>query len=339
MPIKVLCSNVLSCSFLQENCQVGVVAKNSNESATATQFPSCESVPSTKPDQTEASGLYKVCSCKQCGTEADGERSLICDECEAMYHFSCVEPAVQEIPTRSWYCVSCAKERTQSSDPPVKNAQENSLHDNCVVCERLEFSETKENINENGGIATANGSRESSVSSMESDEPPEPSTTALSRLCKHCGTCEDDDKRFLLCGHSQCPYKFYHIRCLTTSQIASPQQAGQHCWYCPSCLCRACFRDRDDDLIVLCDNCDEAYHTYCMKPLRTSIPKGQWYCLKCNVAKAKEGMRRYEQWVLQQHGKKDVSQANEANRSMDVLLSAVEKLSSEENLAAGLKEE
>lgn len=321
------------------NCQIEV-AKNSNDSDTATRLPSCESVPSSKPDQAAASGLYKVCTCKQCGTEADGERSLICDECEAVYHFSCVEPTVQEIPTRNWYCTSCSKERTQSSEPPIKNTQDNDLHDNCAVCERLEISETKEQANESSETAMANGSRESSPSGMESDEPPEPSRTALARLCKQCGTCEDEDKRFLICGHSQCPYKFYHIRCLTTSQIASLQQVGQHCWYCPSCLCRACFRDKDDSMIVLCDSCDEAYHTYCMKPPRTSVPKGQWYCLKCNVAKAKEGMRRYERWVLQQHGKKDVRQTNnEANGSMDMLLSAVEKLSSEEKLAAGKIEE
>ncbi|KAJ6852125.1 PHD finger protein EHD3-like [Iris pallida] len=171
---------------------------------------------------------------------------------------------------------------------------------------------------------------------MESDEPPEPSRMALSRLCKQCGTCEDEDKRFLICGHSQCPYKFYHIRCLKTSQIASLQQQNKHCWYCPSCLCRACFVDKDDDKIVLCDNCDEAYHTYCMKPPRTSIPEGQWNCIQCNVAKAREGMRRYEEWIIQMHGKKDVKQStNEANRPMDVLLSAVEKLSSDEQTVAG----
>ncbi|ONK73128.1 uncharacterized protein A4U43_C04F27540 [Asparagus officinalis] len=322
----------------EENSQV-VAARNSNESDTGTQFPSCESVPSNKVDQTEASGLYKICTCKQCGNEADLDSSLTCIECEAVYHFSCADPTVQEISTRTWHCTSCAKERTQSSEPPVKNTEDNGIHDNCAVCERLEISEPKELINDSDRTAVANASRESSVSSMESDELPEPSRTALARLCKHCGTCEDEDKRFLICGHSQCPYKYYHIRCLTTSQIASLQQIGQHCWYCPSCLCRACYSDRDDDLIVLCDNCDEAYHTYCMRPPHSSIPKGQWYCLKCNVVRAKEGMRRYENLVLQLHGKKDLKQGNEGNRSMDVLLSAVDKLSSEENLAAGKNQE
>ncbi|GJN12671.1 hypothetical protein PR202_ga30968 [Eleusine coracana subsp. coracana] len=40
--------------------------------------------------------------------------------------------------------------------------------------------------------------QESAVASMEEDSEPDLSTTALSNLCKHCGTCEDEDKRFLM---------------------------------------------------------------------------------------------------------------------------------------------
>lgn len=34
----------------------------------------------------------------------------------------------------------------------------------------------------------------------------------------------------------------------------------------------------------------QAYHTYCMKPPRTMIPRGEWYWVACNIARAKEGM-------------------------------------------------
>ncbi|EHA8587006.1 putative PHD finger protein EHD3 [Cocos nucifera] len=331
-------SRFLVFALLQETYPVGVEQKNSVESYTVMQLASCESDHSTKPDQTEASGLYKVCTCKKCGTEANGKRSLICDGCEAMYHFSCIEPAIKEIPTRSWYCSACHTNKRESSEPTSVDIHPDSSHQNCAVCDRLEFSETKEENEGGSRTMVADDSRESSVSGMESDESPELSRTAMSRLCKLCGTCEDEDKRFLICGHVHCPYKYYHIRCLKTSQIASAQQQNKPCWYCPSCLCRACLCDKDDDKIVLCDGCDEAHHTYCMKPPRTSIPKGQWYCVPCNVARAREGMRRYEQWILQRHGKNDVRQANKANRSMDLLLSAAEKLSSEEQLVAGKKD-
>ncbi|RRT49535.1 hypothetical protein B296_00052336 [Ensete ventricosum] len=290
---------------------------------------------STKPDQTEASDVYKACTCKQCGTEANGEGSLICDGCEAMYHFSCIKPAIKEIPTRSWYCAVCSTNNKDFADAACTEVNKGSLHQNCVVCDRLEVSETLEDHDENDSrIRVAADSGESSVSSMESEETPELSRTAMSCLCKICGTCEDEEKKFLICGHIHCPYKFYHIRCLKSSQIASPHQQNQPCWYCPSCLCRVCFCDKDDDKIVLCDGCDEAYHTYCMKPPRTSVPRGQWYCVACNIARAREGMRRYEQWILQQHRKNEGRQSNEVGGSMDLLLSAAEKLSSEEKLAS-----
>ncbi|KAG1328090.1 putative PHD finger protein EHD3 [Cocos nucifera] len=330
-------SNVSRVSYQkQETCHaVGEQQKNSTESYTTIQLTSCESDRSTKPDQTEASGLYKVCICKKCGIDVNGDRSLICDGCEAMYHFSCIEPAVEEIPSRSWHCSACDTNKREPSEPASAHVQPDSLHQDCAVCDRLEFSETQEENDSGSQAVLADDSRESSVSSMESDESPAMSRTAVSRLCKLCGTCEDEDKRFLICGHAHCPYKFYHVRCLKTSQIASAQQQNKPCWYCPSCLCRVCLCDKDDDKIVLCDGCDEAYHTYCMKPPRPSIPKGHWYCVACNVIRAREGMRRYEQWVLQQHRKNDVRQASEANRSVDLLLSAAEKLSSEEKLVSG----
>ncbi|WOL04504.1 PHD finger protein EHD3-like isoform X2 [Canna indica] len=319
----------------QETCQIDIEKKNSVGAGPTIQSNCCGSDCSTKPDRTEASDLYKVRTCKHCGAEANGEHSLICDGCEARYHFSCIKPAVTEIPTQSWYCAACSTKSKDSPDTSSIDTKKGSLHQNCVVCDRLEVSETLEDLDEHGSrtiVATDCG--ESSVSSMETEEAPGLSRTAMSSLCKICGACEDEDKKFLICGHIHCPYKFYHIRCLKASQIASAQQQNKPCWYCPSCLCRTCFCDKDDDNIVLCDGCDEAYHTYCMKPPQTSVPKGQWYCVPCNVAKAREGMRRYEQWILQQHRKNEGGQSSEVIGSMDLLLSAAEKLNSEEELAA-----
>ncbi|WMV26484.1 hypothetical protein MTR67_019869, partial [Solanum verrucosum] len=65
--------------------------------------------------------LVNVCGEKE---KADGGDSLACDSCEEIYHLSCVEPTVKEIPVRSWYCAKGME----------------SPHDNCVVCERLTTS-------------------------------------------------------------------------------------------------------------------------------------------------------------------------------------------------------
>lgn len=311
------------------------------DSYTTSQFPSYESDRSNRLAQTEGSCLHKVCTCKNCGYVADGNNSLICDGCEAMYHVFCTETTIQKITAQNWYCISCSSKRKDLPDPLLRATnQQGSLHPNCMVCDRLEISvsEDQNHQKKNGKEPLTENDTESSVSSMESDEPLEPSTTAVLRLCKYCGTCEDDDRRFLVCGHMHCLYKYYHIRCLKSSQIASRQQQSRQCWYCPSCLCRGCLADKDDDKIVMCDGCDEAYHIYCMKPPRISIPEGKWFCSPCNVKRARQGMRLYEQLILKHHGGKEMNQAKGVKRSVDVLLSAAAKLSSEERLAAAKKE-
>ncbi|MQL82052.1 hypothetical protein Taro_014538 [Colocasia esculenta] len=313
----------------QKPSRVGTEKKNSMDSHTTTQFP-CESDRSTKHEQTEASCLYKVSTCKECDDKLDGKGNVICDGCEAIYHSTCV-PEVHGTSSENWYCPLCTVDKRESVEHNIVRTHVDGPHQNCIVCDRLKAlgmieQPTKDELED---ATTDDESRESSVSSMDSEGSPQPSRTAMSNLCKICGTCEDEDKRFIKCDHSLCLYKYYHIRCLKTSQIAIRPQVG--CWYCPSCLCRACLKDKDDDLIVMCDGCDEAYHTYCMKPPLTSVPKGKWYCVPCNILRAKQGMKNYEQWILQQHNKSGDNLCNGSNRSMDLLVSAVEKV---ERLAA-----
>ncbi|CAH1773357.1 unnamed protein product [Owenia fusiformis] len=46
-------------------------------------------------------------------------------------------------------------------------------------------------------------------------------------------------------------------------------------------LCQICLRDNNEAELLLCDNCDKGYHTYCFKPKMSSIPDGDWYCFEC----------------------------------------------------------
>ncbi|OIW00697.1 hypothetical protein TanjilG_09666 [Lupinus angustifolius] len=162
--------------------------------------------------------------------------------------------------------------------------------------------------------------------------------------CKICGYDVDGEK-VKTCGHPVCPNKYYHVSCLTSKQLKS----YSHCWYCPSCLCRVCFTDQDDDKIVLCDGCDHAYHIYCMKPPRTSIPKGNWFCKKCDagiqaIRRAKKAYesnkrRRTEDDVSKPSVNPEKKCSNKHARQlekgggMDMLLTAANTLNLEENLA------
>lgn len=102
--------------------------KNSMDSHVTGQFPLSDSDRSNKLDQSEASCLGKN-FCKQCGIEASGEHRLICDGCEAVYHFSCVDSFSPDLPSRSWYCASCHQDKSKSPEKdllkrPISNRPE-----------------------------------------------------------------------------------------------------------------------------------------------------------------------------------------------------------------------
>ncbi|XP_069759397.1 lysine-specific demethylase 5A isoform X3 [Narcine bancroftii] len=50
-------------------------------------------------------------------------------------------------------------------------------------------------------------------------------------------------------------------------------------------VCLVCARGDDEDRLLLCDGCDDSYHTFCLIPPLLDVPKGDWRCPKC-VAEA-----------------------------------------------------
>ena len=45
--------------------------------------------------------------------------------------------------------------------------------------------------------------------------------------------------------------------------------------------CEVCFTDENEHLLLLCDGCDDAYHTYCLQPRLDAIPENEWFCPNC----------------------------------------------------------
>ena len=46
-------------------------------------------------------------------------------------------------------------------------------------------------------------------------------------------------------------------------------------------VCLACGSGADEDRLLLCDGCDDSYHTFCLIPSLQEVPKGDWRCPKC----------------------------------------------------------
>lgn len=50
-------------------------------------------------------------------------------------------------------------------------------------------------------------------------------------------------------------------------------------WRCLECtVCEACGEASDPGRLLLCDDCDISYHTYCLEPPLHTVPKGAWKC-------------------------------------------------------------
>ncbi|XP_050213279.1 PHD finger protein EHD3 isoform X2 [Mercurialis annua] len=248
------------------------------------QFCSRETYFHDKPEQIEACSAYSVCTCRSCGHKADGRDRLVCDSCEETYHISCIEPIVKEIPPRSWYCAVCSARGMGSP------------HENCAVCERLNGRKVlyTQAGDDNRSPTIENLSSESAETSNHTEDDIHQSSAGCKNVsfCKMCGSELDKGEKIKICEHLECPYKYYHVRCLTMNLLKS---YGPF-WYCPSCLCRGCLVDKDDDQIVLCDGCDHAYHMYCMSPPQSSVPTGKWFCGQCDlkIKEIRRAKRAYE---------------------------------------------
>uniref|UniRef100_A0A1I8PMS0 [histone H3]-trimethyl-L-lysine(4) demethylase n=1 Tax=Stomoxys calcitrans TaxID=35570 RepID=A0A1I8PMS0_STOCA len=73
-------------------------------------------------------------------------------------------------------------------------------------------------------------------------------------------------------------------------------------------ICHICNRGDVEESMLLCDGCDDSYHTFCLLPPLSSIPKGEWLCPRCvveEVSKPTEafGFEQAErEYTLQQFG-------------------------------------
>lgn len=46
-------------------------------------------------------------------------------------------------------------------------------------------------------------------------------------------------------------------------------------------VCECCGKTTDEGKLLLCDDCDISYHTYCLSPPLDHVPKGNWKCQWC----------------------------------------------------------
>uniref|UniRef100_UPI0009B324AC tyrosine-protein kinase BAZ1B n=1 Tax=Monopterus albus TaxID=43700 RepID=UPI0009B324AC len=51
--------------------------------------------------------------------------------------------------------------------------------------------------------------------------------------------------------------------------------------------CKVCRRKGDDEKLILCDECNKAFHLFCLRPALYRIPAGEWLCRKSSSVNTK----------------------------------------------------
>ncbi|XP_043210482.1 lysine-specific demethylase lid-like [Amphibalanus amphitrite] len=53
-------------------------------------------------------------------------------------------------------------------------------------------------------------------------------------------------------------------------------------------VCHICTKGDSEESMLLCDGCDDSYHTFCLNPPLIEIPKGDWRCPQCVAAEVEK---------------------------------------------------
>ena len=100
-------------------------------------------------------------------------------------------------------------------------------------------------------------------------------------LCYSCGSFGlSTEGKMIACA--QCG-QAYHIYCtnlnLSKEGLRKVIESG---WRCLDCtVCNSCGNANDEAQLLLCDDCDISYHTYCLEPPLDTVPVGGWKCKWC----------------------------------------------------------
>ena len=60
---------------------------------------------------------------------------------------------------------------------------------------------------------------------------------------------------------------------------------------CCFCACRVCFGKQNKPKLLLCDQCDDEYHTFCLHPPLQTVPFKTWFCPSCSPSNRKKGRK------------------------------------------------
>ena len=92
----------------------------------------------------------------------------------------------------------------------------------------------------------------------------------------------------------------------------------------PSSACCVCAKTDRPESLLLCDDCDDAYHLECLKPILLSVPDGDWYCPLCEHKRLCDKLIERFIQLLKEHAELEVKRnqciSKRTNRLANVML-------------------
>ncbi|XP_067654301.1 tyrosine-protein kinase BAZ1B-like [Haliotis asinina] len=78
--------------------------------------------------------------------------------------------------------------------------------------------------------------------------------------------------------------------------------------------CKICRKKGNDEAVLLCDECNQAFHMYCLRPALLYIPKGDWFCPACIPQSKRRHSREVKRYNDDAESDDDQSDNGEAER-------------------------
>lgn len=102
-----------------------------------------------------------------------------------------------------------------------------------------------------------------------------PCITRWTKSCSQCPLCKHEIQSLALEGDVE------QLVARRRLQVPNEDDIGGYLALHEDAVCECCGGDHDEAMLLLCDGCDAAYHTFCLEPPLLSVPLGSWHCPSC----------------------------------------------------------
>ncbi|KAM3853958.1 tyrosine-protein kinase BAZ1B isoform 1-T1 [Vipera latastei] len=77
--------------------------------------------------------------------------------------------------------------------------------------------------------------------------------------------------------------------------------------------CKVCRKKGEDDKLILCDECNKAFHLFCLRPALYDIPEREWQCPACqpSVARRSSRVRNYAEDSVEEESETEEDESEE----------------------------